>query len=233
MQRCHQPEIMDGPGLNAEQHRHALHGLERINRWSLSARTLWSPIRALADEDPMRTLRVLDLATGAGDTPIALWHRAQRAGIRLIVNGCDRSSIAIAHARHRAAQQRADVRFFQLDALTDEVPRGYDVVTCSLFLHHLKDEDAVRLLQTMAGAAGRLAVVSDLVRSRTGLMLAYVGTRLLTTSAVVHADGPQSVRAAYTIDEARQLTMQAGMHNAGIVQYWPCRYLLVWKRPCP
>ncbi len=222
---------MDDLNLNVEQHRHALRGLERINRWSLSARALWSPIRALADENPTRTLRVLDLATGAGDTPIALWHRARRASAPLSIDGCDRSPVAIAHARHRAAQQRADVRYFELDALTDGIPPGYDVVTCALFLHHLNDEDAIRLLQAMAEAAGRLAIISDLARSRIGLMLAYLGTRLLTASAVVHADGPQSVRAAYTVEEACKLATRAGMHNARIARRWPCRYLLIWKRP--
>ena len=231
MQRCRQSEIMDDPSLNAEQHVHALHGLERINRWSASVHALWSPIQALAGEEPKRTFRVLDIATGAGDVPIQLWHRAHRAGVRLIINGCDRSPVAIAYARQRATQKRADVTFFELDALNDEIPPGYDAVTCSLFLHHLHDEEAVRLLRSMAQAAGWLVVISDLVRSRTGLSLAHLGTRLLSTSAVVHVDGPRSVRAAYTVDEARVLATRAGMDHAKVWPRWPCRYLLVWKRP--
>ena len=230
MQRCRQSELMDDPHLNVEQHTHALRGLERINRWSASVHTLWSPIQVLAAEEPERTFRVLDIATGAGDVPIALWHRARRAGVRITVDGCDRSPVAIKYARHRAKQNRADVRFFELDALNDEIPPGYDVVTCSLFLHHLNDEDAVRLLRSTAQAVGRLVVISDLVRSRTGLALAYLGTRLLSTSIVVHLDGPRSVLAAYTLDEVRMLSTRAGMDNPAISQRWPCRYLLMWER---
>jgi len=231
MPRCRQSEVMDDPSLDVEQHVQALRGLERINRWSASVHALWSPIQALAGEEPNRTVRVLDIATGAGDVPIALWRRGRRAGVRLAVEGCDRSPVAIAYARHRATQRRADVRFFELDALNDEVPPGYDVVTCSLFLHHLHDEEAVRLLRSMAQAAGRLVVLSDLVRSRVGLVLAYLGTRLLSASAVVHLDGPRSVRAAYTVGEARVLTTRAGMDQAEIAPRWPCRYLVIWRRP--
>ena len=231
MQQHRQPELMDDPHLNVEQHIHALHGLERINRWSASVHALWSPIRALAGQEPKRSLRVLDIATGAGDIPIKIWHRVHRAGVRIVVDGCDRSPIAIAYAQRRAKQRRADVHFFGLDALTNEIPPGYDVVTCSLFLHHLNDENVVRLLRSMAQAARRLVVISDLVRSRTGLALAYLGTRLLSTSAVVHVDGPRSVRAAYTVEEARALATRAGMDHAAIWPRWPCRYLMLWKRP--
>ncbi len=231
MQRYSQSELMDDPRLNVEQHLHALRGLERINRWSASAHALWSPIQVLAGHGPQRTFRVLDIATGAGDVPITLWHRAHRAGVQLKVEGCDRSPVAIAHARHCAQQHRADVHFFELDVLSDEIPCGYDVVTCSLFLHHLKHEDVVRLLWSMAQAAGQLVVISDLVRNRIGLVLAYLGTRLLSTSTVVHLDGPRSVRAAYTVDEIRALTVRAGMDNPEIAPCWPCRYLLIWKKP--
>jgi len=221
---------MDDPHLNVEQHLHALRSLERINGWSASARAIWSPIRALAAEEPGRTFRVLDIATGAGDGPITLWHRARRVGVPLTVEGCDRSPVAIAHACHRAQQRRADVRFFELDVLNDQIPHGYDVVTCSLFLHHLTHEDVVRVLRSMAQAAGRLVIISDLVRSHVGLVLAYLGTRLLSTSAVVHLDGPRSVRAAYAVDEVRALAARAGMTTPEISPRWPCRYLLTWKR---
>ena len=56
----------------------------------------------------------------------------------------------------------------------------------------------------MADAAGRIVLVNDLVRSLPGfLLLAYPAPRLLTTSAVVHYDGPQSVRAAFTLGGTR------------------------------
>jgi 2-polyprenyl-3-methyl-5-hydroxy-6-metoxy-1,4-benzoquinol methylase len=230
-QRRRRPEIMDQPDLSPARHDRALRGLARINFVSGSARILWPGLLALGTAP----LRLLDVATGAGDVPIRLWRRAQRAGLSWHVEGCDKSPVAIDHARQRARQAGAPVRFFVSDALQGPALTGYDAVTCSLFLHHLEDEQVVGLLRRLAGldeeAPRRLVLVNDLVRSLPGLALAHLATRLLSTSAVVHADGPRSVEAAFTPAEALALAERAGLHGATVVRRWPCRWLLAWRGP--
>ena len=74
------------------------------------------------------------------------------------------------------------------------MPGSFDVVTNSLFLHHLPDSAAVmRLLAGMRQVAGRLMVISDLRRCRAGFAAAWLGCRVLSRSRVVHHDGPVSV----------------------------------------
>jgi 2-polyprenyl-3-methyl-5-hydroxy-6-metoxy-1,4-benzoquinol methylase len=231
--RCLQPEIMDDPGLEEQWHNDALRGLARINLVSGSTRILWGPIVALAREMPSRPLRVLDIATGGGDVPIRLALRARRAGLPIQVEGCDRSPVAIHHAQISASRHDVAVRFFELDALSGAIPPGQDIVCCSLFLHHLAEDQAVCLLRHMAEATRRLVLVNDLARSRTGLLLAYAGTRLLSRSKVVHVDGPRSVRAAFTPEEALALAQQAGLSGATVERRWPCRYLLKWATEWP
>jgi 2-polyprenyl-3-methyl-5-hydroxy-6-metoxy-1,4-benzoquinol methylase len=225
-----QPEWMDRPDLDVRRHQDALHGLERLNRWSGSARILWRPLARLAAETPDRPCRILDIATGGGDVPRGLWRRACRAGVSLALEGCDISPVAIAHAQQRCAEQAAEVRFFQTDVLRDPLPSGYDAVISSLFLHHLTQQQAIDLLRRMA-AAGRLVLVNDLVRSRRGFLLAWFATRLLSRSEVVHFDGPRSVEGAFTPDEARRLAEAAGLAGATVERRWPCRFLLSWRRP--
>ena len=121
-------------------------------------------------------------------------------------------------------------RFFVWDALGDELPTGYDLLTCGLFLHHLDERDAVGLLRKMAAAAGRAILVDDLCRSASGLWLARLATRTLSRSSVVHVDGPRSVRAAYSPAEFRELAEAAGLGSAAIARHWPQRQLLAWRR---
>ncbi len=230
-QRRRRPEIMDQADLDSRQHVQALRDLERINRWSGSAGILWPAVWALFQETSGRPLRVLDIATGAGDVPIRLWHRGQRAGLALEIAGCDRSSTAVAYARQRAGNQKAVVDFFEWDALRDPLPVGYDVLMCSLFLHHLDEEQATDLLRRMGQAARHLVLANDLVRSWGGLMLAYIGSRLLSTSPIVHTDGPRSVEGAFTVDEVAWLAEQAGLRGCQVQRCWPCRFLLSWSRP--
>jgi 2-polyprenyl-3-methyl-5-hydroxy-6-metoxy-1,4-benzoquinol methylase len=218
---------MDQPGLEPARHAHALRGLARINLLSRSAAILWPPLAASARAVAPRPLRVLDLATGAGDVPLRLWKRARRAGLSFEIAGCDVSPLAVEHARASAAHSGAPISFFRHDVLADPPPGGYDAVTSSLFLHHLDDERAVPFLRNMARMAP-LVLVNDLLRGWLGMALAYVGTRLLTTSRVVHTDGLRSVAAAFTVAEVRRLAEAAGLHQAAITRHWPCRFRLAW-----
>jgi 2-polyprenyl-3-methyl-5-hydroxy-6-metoxy-1,4-benzoquinol methylase len=230
MHRNLQPEWMDQPDLDERQHRHALRGLERINRWSGSARILWPALARLARETPARPCRILDIACGGGDVLHNLWRRARRAGLDFALEGCDVSPVALDHARQWAPEEGAALSFFSLDVFREPLPDGYDAVTCSLFLHHLTEEQAVDLLRRM-GSMARLVLVNDLARSRTGYLMAWLGTRLLSRSPVVHLDGPRSVEGAFTPAEALALARSAGLDGATVARWWPCRFLLSWHRP--
>lgn len=230
-QRVRVPEEMDDPGLDHERHAAALAGLARLNAASASVRIVWGPIARLARELQSHRLRVLDVATGGGDIPRALWRKARRAGLHLEIHGIDLSNQALKVAREKAEACGAPLQFSECDALAEVLPDGFDVIVSSLFLHHLDDEETVRLLRKMGQAARHLVLVNDLRRSWRGLMLAHVAGRLLTRSPVVHVDAPRSVRAAFTLDEARQLAASAGLTDATLEPRWPCRFLLQWHRP--
>jgi SAM-dependent methyltransferase len=231
--RCRQHEIMDEPDVDAQQHWEALRALERMNQFCRRDFFLWPQLRRLAETNAGRPLRVLDIATGGGDLPIGLWHRAKQANIPMFFDGCDCSDQALVYARQQAEQNHAHVRFFHHDALEGPLPDGYDIVVCSLFLHHLDEDQAVRFLRWAKQAARRAVLVYDLHRIYLGYLLAFFGTRLLSPSPMTHLDGPMSVQAAYTIDEVQALARRAGLDGAVVRRVFPLRYLLSWRRPCP
>ena len=221
---------MDQPGLEEARHRQALDALNRVNWLSDSAGMVWPGIRRLARELAPRPVRVLDVASGGGDVALALSRKAARAGVPLQIEGCDFSPYACQHATERARRARADVRFFSFDALAGPLPAGYDVIMCSLFLHHLDEPQAVALLRAMSEAAAHLVLVNDLRRSRLGYVLAHIVARLVTRSEVVHVDGPLSVAGAFTIPEVEHIARQAELQGAVVARKWPERFLLSWSR---
>ena len=229
--RCRRPELMDQPGLDAKEHARALAGLRRINRVSRSAAIYWPELCRFAKNKSNGPLRVLDLACGGGDVPIALALRARRSRVDLQIEGGDRSFEATQVAREQAARSGAPIRFFTLDALEDEIPTGYDVIISSLFLHHLAEPDAVELLGRMARAAAKGILINDLLRGTLEYALAWLGCRMLSSSPIVRHDGPVSVRAAFTIPEVRQLATQAGLDHIQLTRHWPGRFLLSWSLP--
>jgi SAM-dependent methyltransferase len=256
-ERVIQDELMDDPGLGPREHRQALEALAVVSRLSLNSERVWREVRrqweGRTDPAPspfgrpeasgakrgwkerkglrsgLPAIRVLDVACGGGDTVRALKRRADREGVPLEVHGCDVSPAALAHARERARGEGTEVHFFQLDALRAPLPRGYDIVCSSLFLHHLTEEEAVDVLARMA-EAGNSLVLQDLLRSRAGYWLAWWTLRLMSRSRVAHVDGPRSVQASFRIPEVATLARKAGLDDVRIVRCWPQRFTLYWRR---
>jgi len=223
------PELMDDPALDAGEHLAALHALGRINTLSLTASQLARAItrRVAPPRQGRRTVSVVDVGCGGGDVSVAL---ACRLGPRFHVTGIDISPRAVARAAEHAAGRGADnVSFEVRDVLAAGCP-DCDVAVTSLFLHHLADDTAAATVRSLAAAAVVGGVVSDLVRSRRGLLLAHLVTRVLTRSRVAQVDGPLSVRAARTLPEYRLLMDRAGLAAARIEATWPERVLITWQR---
>ena len=229
MQRDRQPEVMDQPGLDPAEHDRALKGLRRINGISRCVPGLFRHVEALAAESPATQLSVLELACGGGDTAIELAALARRRDLDVLVQACDLNPEAVRLARRNVARSDSNVGVFVADALDPSESKQFDVVYCTLFVHHLDPPDVVRLLKGMTARARRLVIVDDLIRSRLGYSLAWMGTRLLSRSWVVHHDGPLSVKGAFTPSEILDLASQAGLHDCVLERTWPERYRLCWR----
>ncbi len=228
--RIREPEIMDRQDLDPLEHRHALRGLARLNIAAASARAKRAPILALA-RGSSRTLRVLDVACGAGDGIVALAKDRALARLPLEFHGCDRSEVAVMHAREYAKACGANVTFHPCDVLNDDLSTlAPDVIVNSLFLHHLDAGDASRFVRRMCDAARLAFIAVDLLRTRLGFALAYLASRLLTTSHIVRFDALASVRAAYSLDEVNAIIADSGVTNARVESVWPERYRIEWRR---
>ncbi len=221
---------MDDPTLDRRAHRRALRALGRINGLSRTAAQYAGRLRRWAGDAPVS--RVLDVACGGGDVALALERKAVGFGLRLRIDGCDRSPAAVEYARMNARSRGSRAGFFVRDVLTEGLPGGYDVVISSLFLHHLGPREAESLMREMATVAAVGLMISDLDRRRPGLWLAAVAPRLLSRSRVVHVDALRSVRAAFSVDELGDLADRAGLRGFDLERTWPARWILTWRSAC-
>jgi ubiquinone/menaquinone biosynthesis C-methylase UbiE len=232
MRRRLQSELMDDPAIDAREHHHALAGLERINSLSMIARQLWSRIRTDAQTVRPEALTLLDLATGSGDVPIAIAKHARRDGHTLHVTGVDISpragELAAARAKSRGIAWRSIVADVTREPLPVETA-SVDVATCSLFLHHLKEDDIVRTLRELKRVARRRVLITDLRRCRAGWWAAQIAGRTLTRSRVVRVDAVRSVEGSLTPRELERLARDGGLQDCRIQPMWPYRMLLDWR----
>lgn len=233
------PELMDDPNLDRDEHRRALDGVRRVNLFSNTALTIAKTISNIARSLRVDSPSILDLGCGSGDVAFGVamrlsqdraWH----------VEGWDMSATAIDYATElycnpeaeralRVRRPRTSLAYHRMNVF-DESTKTFDFVYCSLFLHHFNEQQAVRVLRKMHELARYAVIVDDLHRSRFGWWLAKIGVHLISRSPIVHFDGPQSVRAAFTDDEAKAIASKAGLQGVTVQRRWPARWLMTAGR---
>ena len=236
--RNRQDELMDQPGLDENDHRQALAGLQRVNWISFTASGLWKEIIRIVQRRKLEKVQLLDVACGGGDLATWIACQGERKGLKINVDGLDISPTAVVEAQRKAATtSTSNVRFLIRDVLSEpletETGAPYDIVMSSLFFHHLEIHQTVNLLQKMVRSARHAVIIDDLRRTQFGYYLAYFGCRILSRSRIVHVDASLSAQAAYTSGEMRSLVKQAKIENFGscrIVNHWPQRLRLIWQR---
>ena len=160
------------------------------------------PIVEYALREKLNRLSMLDIACGGGDVPVSVALLTRQAGVEIDLTLLDRSPTALKLAAAAADRAGIGSRCVQADLMDQWNDSDFDIVTCSLFLHHVSEPaQVVALLNRMRTISRRMVIISDLRRCRMGLLTAWAGSRILSRSGIVHHDAPASVRAAWTMPE--------------------------------
>jgi 2-polyprenyl-3-methyl-5-hydroxy-6-metoxy-1,4-benzoquinol methylase len=207
-----EPELMDRPQPVTAELVSDLRNLRELNRHFGSYALISYFLRRWIQSGSQ--LRVLDLATGSGDIPRLVVDYARQAGAKVTVEAIDQQSSTLEIARSLSARY-PEIDFKQGDVLTFGQEGQYDLVLCSLALHHFADEAAVRLLERCRLLSRKFVLVSDLRRG----LLASVGVHLLTTfiyrEAMTRTDARLSAARAFSFREFHSLAERAGWRNFG------------------
>src|SRR5437764_142529 len=106
-----------------------------------------------------------------------------------------------------------------------------DVVGCSLFAHHLEPQEIAKFATEALRVARHAVVISDLVRHRLHLALAYAGW-LLYRSRLTRHDGPASVRRAYKVAEMKDILKPVNAATIEVRHLYLFRMgVILWKKP--
>ncbi len=235
------PELMDSPA-SLDTLRGCLHSLRQINTLTgsytptlafLSRALRYSRARGIPFT-PQKPLRILDIGSGGGDTlvRIARWAAIRRLPVAL--TGVDLNPQSALLARETEARltskiprlRGAPITWLTADALTLALPDPPDLILSSLFMHHLEDEQIVRVLSWQHATATLGWFVNDLARSpRAARAFTLLGTLLRWDPVCMH-DGPVSFRRAFRPADWRALLAEAGIATATLIPAFPARLCL-------
>lgn len=174
---------------------------------------------------------ILDVGTGTAQIPIELLGR--RPSLRLTAVDLAPSMLELGRRNVAAAGLAAQVRLECVDAKTLPYPAStFIAVISNSIVHHIPQPRQVLAEACRVLAAGGLLFVRDLVRPASD-----DAVRSLVDRYAADANDHQrqlfddSLRAALSLDEMRQLVSELGHEPAGVQQTSDRHWTWIWQRP--
>jgi len=221
-------EMMDAPFIRKELLFQNLHELDILNRnLGGHAITLCGIKQLVTDKN--KTYHIVDLGCGSGDAlkRIAIWAKKHDFKVRL--TGIDINGDAI-HYLENHCKDFPEISGKVCD--WHEYLKGdntIDIIHCSLFCHHLHDNELGILINMMRQQAKTGFVINDLRRNWFAYYCVYVLTRLLNGSALSKNDGPISVLRGFKSAEIISMLKQAQIKQYTVQRKWAFRFLIIGK----
>ncbi len=205
-----EPELMDRPQPVSAELECDLHNLRQLNRFfgghSLVRHFLRGWIK------PGEDVRVLDLATGSGDIPRLIAGYARRIGASAQIDAVDLQTSTIEIAQKLSADY-PEIAFHAADVFEWGEPQAFDIVLCSLALHHFAEDDAVRLLRRCRELTRRFVLISDLRRGLFTSVGIYLLTAIFFREPMTRYDARVSAARAFSFRELHVLAQRGGWEN--------------------
>jgi SAM-dependent methyltransferase len=221
-----EPELMDRSQPVTAELASDLRNLRQLNRYFGSYRLIEHFLRRWIQ--PRSRMRILDLATGSGDIPRLIVDYARNAGADVTVHAVDQQVSTVEIARG-LSRDYPEVQFFEGDVLSFG-DGGYDLVLCSLALHHFEEAAAVRLLRRCRDLSRRYVLVSDLRRGLLATVGVYLLTAVIFREPMTRIDARLSAERAFSFREFRSLAGRAGWKDFGHTRF-PFARQAIWLEP--
>jgi hypothetical protein len=218
--RSQENELMDAPGVTAQDLADCLTDLVRVNAVTRArAPTLQWIARATGHLDRGQSFTLLDVGFGQGDMLRAVHGWALRAKLRPVLSGVDLSPWSAPAARLATAPS-IPINYRVGDVFAYEPDAPVDYVISSLVAHHMSDEQLIRFIKWMEKTAQGGWFINDLHRHA----LAYYGFKVLSCVAGWHRfvrhDGPVSVARAFLREDWLHLLAAAEIPEEAVTIKW-------------
>ena len=205
-------EMMDRPQPVSPELERDLKRLRQLNRWFGSYRLIGRFVRRWIK--PGDNMRIADLATGSGDIPRLILHYARKIGAKVEIDALDRQSATVEIARKLSAAY-PEISYHATNILDWSPAEAYDIVLCTLALHHFSDEDAVMVLRRCRESSRDFVLVSDLRRGFLATVGVYLLTAVVFREPMTRYDARLSAERAFSFSEMRKLAERAGWQSFG------------------
>ena len=239
--RAAEIEIMDDLSMKGAELSDALDQLTKVNRFLGGYKIVVDGLQKIIDEQTTKRLsvnnaqsfhntpiRIADLGCGGGDTLRAIedWNQKKQQ-LRLQLYGIDANAFTIDYAKQHSTAY-PNIHYLQKNIFADDCSfEEFDIVICSLFLHHFEEEELLSFFQNCKKSNIKFLLINDLQRHWMPYYLFKLVCGIFRASRMTREDGLLSIRRAFTKEELIDLLQKSGLKKYQLQWKWAFRYQVI------
>lgn len=224
-------EIMDDFALEGEILRDALDKIAKINQLLGGNKLTLQGVQSLMNKvSPNKEVTIVDIGCGNGDMLRALADYALNNNLNFKLIGIDANQFTINHAKELSKQYQNIT--YQCEDIFDDKFKDlkYDIVLCTLTLHHFKDAEIIKLVSIFNENARVGIVINDLQRSALAYRLFQVLCFVFRLNKMSKEDGLVSILRGFKKEELENFSKKLGFAKYTIEWKWAFRYQWIIRK---
>ena len=223
--RTNQPEIMDDFDMKGEVLRDALDKIAKINQLLGGNKLTLNGVNSILKQYPnQEKITIVDVGCGNGDMLRTLADYAITNAIELELIGIDANQFTVDYAQ-KLSSHYPNISYRCEDIFDKAFENlSYDIVLCTLTLHHFKEEEIIKLLSVFKTNAKLGIVINDLQRSSISYRLFQALCFFFRLNDMSREDGLVSILRGFKKPELEQFSKKLQFKNYSIEWKWAFRY---------
>ena len=223
--RTDDPETMDDFEMKGEILRDALDKIAKINQLlGGNQLTLRGVQELLRNISKTKTITVVDVGCGNGDMLRNLADYGLKNNLIFHLIGIDANNFTINHAR-QLSRNYTNISYQCEDIFNENFAKlNYDIVLCTLTLHHFKDNEIIHLLNVFNASSNIGIVINDLQRSAIAYRLFQALCFVFQLNDMSREDGLISILRGFKKVELIDFSKKLNFSNFKIHWKWAFRY---------
>ena len=223
--RSNEPEIMDDFMMEGEVLREALDKIAKINQLLGGNKLTLQGVKELIAKIPKPAeITIVDVGCGNGDMLRTLADYGFKNHLNFKLIGIDANNFTINHAIKLS--ENYPTISYRCEDIFDK-PFGelkYDIILCTLTLHHFKEDDILRLMRVFDANSRVGIVINDLQRSAVAYRLFQALCFVFRLNTMSREDGLVSILRGFKKEDLVRLSKKIKLNNYKIQWKWAFRY---------
>jgi 2-polyprenyl-3-methyl-5-hydroxy-6-metoxy-1,4-benzoquinol methylase len=225
--RTEEEEIMDDFSLEGEELRDALDKIASINQLLGGNQLTLQGVKKLINSKDEIT--IVDVGCGNGDMLRVLADFGIKNNFKLNLIGIDANAFTINYAK-KLSKDHSNISYKCEDIFKETFSQlNYDIVLCTLTLHHFKNKEIDYLIQLFNKQAKIGIVINDLHRNIIGYRAFQVICFVFRLNKMSKEDGLVSILRGFKKQELIDFSERNKLKNYTIQWKWAFRYQWIIK----